>query len=63
MLVISGIVYLIFSTSEVQSWNSPKEEVANDGEELKCLKDKTKEEGHADVQLDVCDKEKVIDKR
>ncbi|KRT85633.1 membrane transporter, partial [Oryctes borbonicus] len=38
MLTMSGIVYCIFSKSEVQSWNSPKEEHVAEEEELKSLK-------------------------
>lgn len=59
MLIISGVLYCIFSRSNVQPWNFPKDDnVADEDSELKTLKSPEKNNVSAEIHADIPEKEK-----
>lgn len=57
MLTISGVLYCIFSRSNVQPWNFPKEDyVTDEDSELKTLKSPEKNNVSVEIHAEVPEK-------
>lgn len=61
-LVLSGIIYLIFSTSDVQPWNSHNDDSTGDESEMESLKKGAENDRHTESNSKTSDQDKNVEK-